>query len=147
MGAGGLPHPLCRNKRLPSPKTIRQTILRSQRMGMWCVQANVVQGTPIAHAPRRRMPLPTVVPMGLTCPVCLKGNRPNDHPGHTKVAGECRMAPMAANPPRERRTATRVRDYKPDTPAPVAHEDSSGVLPPTAPAPDAPEAEPVPPNY
>ena len=89
---------------------------------------------------------PTVVRMDLACPVCLTGNRPNDHSGHTRAAGECQMAPMAANPPRERRSATRVRGYKPVTPAPVTHEDSSGVLSPTAPAPDAPEAEPAPPT-
>ena len=88
---------------------------------------------------------PKVASMELKCQLCLAGNRPNDHPGHTKVDGECRMALAATNPPVQRRSAPRVRGYTPDTPKAVAHKDPAGNLPPTAPAPDAVEAEPAPP--
>lgn len=87
---------------------------------------------------------PDVASMALKCPVCLAGNRPNDHPKHTKIEGECRNAPLGANGPRGRRSGLRIREYTPETPAPVAHHDPTGIIPPTAPASDAPEAEPAP---
>ena len=90
--------------------------------------------------------LPTEVPTDLTCPVCFTDNRPNEHSSHTKAAGECKTAPMTAYPPRERCSATRGHGYKPDTPVPVAHEDSSRKLTPIAPAPDTTEAELTPPT-
>lgn len=82
--------------------------------------------------------------MALKCPVCLAGNRPNDHPKHTKIEGECRNAPLGANGRRGRRSGLIIREYTPETPAPVAHHDRTGIIPPTAPASDAPEAEPAP---